>query len=201
MRYQGQLVRWQDQQGFGFIQCLGTDRQVFVHISSFMSASRRPLVADRLSFELQRDRQGRWQAVQVQWLDVPQADVVRPTVPALVWMTLLVFFAGLVLAVWSERLVSGVPLCYLLMSALTFCCYGMDKRAARQGRWRVAEQTLHALALLGGWPGALLGQQVFRHKTRKLAFRWLFGVTVALNLAGLWLLVRSDLLRPVLAVH
>lgn len=39
------------------------------------------------------------------------------------------------------------------------------------------------MALLGGWPGALLAQQVLRHKSAKAEFRQVFWVTVLLNAA------------------
>ncbi|XEH29213.1 DUF1294 domain-containing protein [Edwardsiella tarda] len=34
----------------------------------------------------------------------------------------------------------------------------------------------------GGWPGGLLGQWLFRHKTRKAAFRNAFMLSVVANL-------------------
>lgn len=74
---------------------------------------------------------------------------------------------------------------YLLVSAITFMAYAADKSAARQGRWRVPEASLHLLALLGGWPGALLAQRMFRHKTRKQPFRTVFWLTVLLNCLAL----------------
>jgi uncharacterized membrane protein YsdA (DUF1294 family) len=56
------------------------------------------------------------------------------------------------------------------------------------GAWRTAENRLHVLALLGGWPGALIAQQVLRHKSRKASFRFTFWVTVVLNCVALaWL--------------
>ncbi|MHB1260719.1 MAG: DUF1294 domain-containing protein [Thermoplasmatota archaeon] len=45
-----------------------------------------------------------------------------------------------------------------------------DKRRARRGKGRVPEAAFHALALLGGWPGALLGFLAVRHKTSKPRF-------------------------------
>ena len=45
----------------------------------------------------------------------------------------------------------------------------------------MSEQTLLTLSLLCGWPGALVAQQVFRHKTRKRSFRRVFWGTVTLN--------------------
>jgi uncharacterized membrane protein YsdA (DUF1294 family) len=41
---------------------------------------------------------------------------------------------------------------------------------------------LHASELLGGWPGALVAQQVFRHKTRKLSYQSAFWLIVTLHL-------------------
>lgn len=58
----------------------------------------------------------------------------------------------------------------LVMSLACFVVYGWDKGLAANGSRRVPEQTLHTLALLGGWPGALVGQRYFRHKTKKLSF-------------------------------
>ncbi|MDE2618084.1 MAG: DUF1294 domain-containing protein [Burkholderiales bacterium] len=79
---------------------------------------------------------------------------------------------------------------YLLASLLTYAIYAKDKHAARQGGRRVPERTLHLLALLGGWPGALIALQRLRHKTRKTGFLLVLVLTVVLNLAGLLLLYR-----------
>lgn len=70
---------------------------------------------------------------------------------------------------------------YIALSALTFILYGIDKSAAIKQQWRIQERTLHLCALFGGWPGALLGQIVFRHKTRKTSFLILFWLTVVMN--------------------
>jgi uncharacterized membrane protein YsdA (DUF1294 family) len=78
---------------------------------------------------------------------------------------------------------------YALLSAVAFILYARDKSAARANRRRVPERTLHLVALAGGWPGALVAQRVFRHKTRKRPFRLRFLATVVLNSAVLlWLL-------------
>lgn len=60
-----------------------------------------------------------------------------------------------------------------------------DKRRARRGRGRVPEAAFHALALLGGWPGELLGFALARHKTRKPRFLAPFLLCVLLNAAAL----------------
>ncbi len=73
---------------------------------------------------------------------------------------------------------------YALVSALAFCLYGFDKRRARLGDSRVPEARLHLVELLGGWPGAWVGQRVFRHKTQKTSFRIVFWLIVLLHVLG-----------------
>ena len=85
-----------------------------------------------------------------------------------------------------------IPIAYLFLSAITFFVYAYDKSAARRGRWRTSEGTLHFFALIGGWPGALLAQQSFRHKSKKLSFRVVLWVTVLLNCAAFGWVHTSD---------
>jgi uncharacterized membrane protein YsdA (DUF1294 family) len=89
-------------------------------------------------------------------------------------------------------LLTLLPLYFTLvvvMSAITFVAYGYDKRQARNDGRRVSEKRLHLMAFLGGWPGAVLGQRYFRHKTQKLSFRVAFWLVVALHLTLLALLL------------
>ncbi|MFN7011900.1 MAG: DUF1294 domain-containing protein [Allorhizobium sp.] len=71
-----------------------------------------------------------------------------------------------------------------LYNLVVFAVYAHDKAAARSGGRRVRERTLLGLALLGGGPGAFLGQRLLRHKTRKppfaIALPLLFVVQIAL---------------------
>lgn len=82
-------------------------------------------------------------------------------------------------------LVRGVPawvsLLYAGASALCFAFHAIDKQAAIRGRGRISEAVLLSLGLVGGWPGAIVAQQVLRHKTAKRAFRVRFWITVAAN--------------------
>ncbi|RMO83611.1 hypothetical protein ALQ33_01475 [Pseudomonas syringae pv. philadelphi] len=79
-----------------------------------------------------------------------------------------------------------IPGCALLgMSLLAFVLYRHDKRQAGNGGQRTPENVLHTLELLGGWPGALLAQQLFRHKTRKVSFQVVFWLVVLVHQA-LW---------------
>lgn len=62
----------------------------------------------------------------------------------------------------------------LLINAVTFLVYGVDKWSARRDGRRVPERTLFVLPLVGGTVGAFLGMRVFRHKTRHWYF--VFGI-------------------------
>lgn len=68
-----------------------------------------------------------------------------------------------------------------VMSLVCFIAYGLDRRQAVNGGRRVSERTLHLLAFLGGWPGALLAQRQFRHKTQKVTFRLVFWMVVVVH--------------------
>ena len=86
----------------------------------------------------------------------------------------------------------AIAFVYLTTSAIAFLTLGLDKRRARRGEWRVPESTLHALELLGGWPGSFFGQRVHRHKTRKASYQVVFWLIAALHVAGwTWWLTRA----------
>ena len=90
---------------------------------------------------------------------------------------------------------------YLGLSILTFAMYAADKRAAQGNHWRTPENTLLLVGLIGGWPGAVVAQQVLRHKTKKLSFRTRFWSTVILNVIGFVLLVWYMSAHPIPGVH
>ena len=53
----------------------------------------------------------------------------------------------------------------IFMNLLAFLLMGLDKSKARRNQWRIPEKTLFLSAILGGSIGAIVGMQVFRHKT------------------------------------
>jgi uncharacterized membrane protein YsdA (DUF1294 family) len=91
---------------------------------------------------------------------------------------------GLSLALW--RLGLAPAYAYLVsINGIALMLYGWDKRQAIVGRTRIPELALHATTLCGGSPGALLGQGLFRHKTRKFRFQIVFAAIVLLQIAAL----------------
>ena len=57
-----------------------------------------------------------------------------------------------------------------VINLAAFALYGVDKARARRGAWRIRESTLLGAAAWFGALGALLGMQLFRHKTKHRAF-------------------------------
>ena len=111
----------------------------------------------------------------------PDRDLSRPLPAAVSWIVLGTFVTAFAVAYLALGLPWWMPALYGALSVFAFVAYGLDKRAARRGTPRAPERTLLNLGVLGGWPGALVAQQVFRHKTRKRSFRQAFWRTVVLN--------------------
>jgi len=187
MRYQGRLTTWHDDKGYGFVTPHGGGPRAFVHRNDF-GRSRRPRGDELITYELVIDDKKRHNARNVQYVAKARPRGM-PAVGAIVTPALaLVFFAFLLGTSAAGKLPWAVPAWYVALSALTYFAYRNDKGAARRGAWRTTEQTLHALSLAGGWPGALVAQRWVRHKSKKTSFLVPFFVTAALNLGALaWL--------------
>jgi uncharacterized membrane protein YsdA (DUF1294 family)/cold shock CspA family protein len=189
MQFTGTLKSWNDDRGFGFIEATHGGQEIFVHIKAFPAGTGRPLVGQQLSFEVETTDNGKKRARSVQYparARTPRrarAESPAPwTLPRLLVIPVFAAIYGYVAWRWGFR--PPVLLAYLGLSLAAFMAYAFDKSAAVSGRWRTAENTLHFLALAGGWPGALLAQQVLRHKTSKPDFVGVFWMTVALNVAA-----------------
>lgn len=113
----------------------------------------------------------------------------KPSPPFLPLLAGILFLAAVSALVWLEELPRWLLVTYIVLSVLTFLVYGWDKRAARLQQARVAESTLHLLAVIGGWPGALIAQNRLRHKSRKASFLLIFWCTVIVNLIFVYWLI------------
>jgi uncharacterized membrane protein YsdA (DUF1294 family)/cold shock CspA family protein len=191
MRYQGRITTWKDDKGFGFITPNDGGEQVFVHISS-LSSRRRPEGNELVTYELAVDGKRRPQAKSVAFVgktSARSAAAGRSIFPALFAVCFLIFILAVVFA---GRLPAAVLGLYGVASAVTFIVYACDKSAASRNAWRTPENTLHGLALAGGWPGAMAAQKLLRHKSAKKSFLISFWGTVVLNCGLLgWLLSPS----------
>lgn len=75
-------------------------------------------------------------------------------------------------------------LLYLLaVNLIAFLAMGLDKWKAKKKAWRIPEQTLMSLVLIGGGIGGIAGMYVFRHKTKKPRFFIGFPVILVTEIA------------------
>ncbi|MEK8049144.1 cold shock and DUF1294 domain-containing protein [Ideonella sp. DXS22W] len=189
MRFEGTLTRWDDARGFGYLESTQGGEPIWVHIRAISGLDGRPRLGQRFSFEVEPGQQGKKRAARVTPLrsSAPPPRARRSEAAAFGTASLFVLPAFVVLAlavayVWRPPFWLGWL--YLGASLAAFASYAVDKSAAERQAWRVRESTLHGLSLIGGWPGALLAQQLLRHKTVKREFRTMFWLTVALNVTA-----------------
>lgn len=199
MEFEGILKDWNDERGFGFIESNQGGQKIFAHIKSFNIVGR-PEVNKVYRFEIETNEQGKKRAVNIKTvkrsndklakdLKIRQGSRRNKKTTAQ-WGTATLFIIPLFILIYLACLIFlKVPehafLVYIVSSAISFGIYFIDKSAAEAGRRRIPEANLHMFALFSGWPGALIAQQVFRHKSVKKEFRQIFWMTVIFNIAGL----------------
>ncbi len=203
-RREGTLTQWDDDRGFGFVTPAGGGARVFVHVSAFPRGGR-PRQGCAVTYVTERDDRGRPRATRVQYSRARRtpnrtggrspARIARSRDTGAALAAAVAFFGmlgGLVL-------LDALPLALLgadaMFSVAAFVLYRSDKAAATQGRWRTPEATLHTVALLGGWPGALVARPLYRHKTLRQPFRTIFWCTVVVNVAALAWIVQAESLQ------
>jgi uncharacterized membrane protein YsdA (DUF1294 family) len=85
---------------------------------------------------------------------------------------------------------------YLIgVNVLSLAAFWVDKQLAISGGLRISEKSLLMLAALGGAVGAISGQRLFRHKTRKfkIVLPLVAIMQVFLVAAALWLIYPFEL--------
>lgn len=198
MRLKGVIKSWNDERGFGFIEpALGGD-DIFFHISAFSRRAGRPQISQRVLFEVERAPKGKLRArnVELNRVERPIPKTIARNSQAqhgtgtLVFIPVFIIVYLVAFFLWEPPM--WFALTYVIASAVTYLVYARDKSCAQRGEWRIPEGTLHLLSLAGGWPGALLAQQLLRHKSMKTAFRLVFWTTVVVNVAAFIILCSSS---------
>jgi len=183
-RIEGEIVSWDDEKGFGFAAAPSVGGDIFVHAKFLRARHVRPAIGDRVTFVLAEGRNGRAAATDIQIVGAPPAQ--PPRAPAsraskerlsaldvsrlAAAVALLLVVAAAVVAGRAPAWVAGL---YAGMGIVSGLLYWVDKRYAVEGRLRVREMSLHLSDILFGIAGGLFAQHVFRHKTRKLSFRYI----------------------------
>ena len=206
MRYQGKLVEWNDAKGFGFVLPNAGGMKFFVHMKDFANTQRRPELNDLITFEMGRDKSGRNCAINVALVPTPQQRVHRKqraqqrvAAQSSAYYLAAFWILLLCIATVAKQLPWQFALAVVVLSAITYGFYSGDKHAAESGRQRTPENTLHVLALIGGWPGAAIAQQRLRHKTAKQSFRSVYWLTVFVNCVIVIWLFASEKGRDLIA--
>ncbi|BBL73404.1 DUF1294 domain-containing protein [Methylomagnum ishizawai] len=192
----GTLVMWNDLKGFGFVRpepADGDQDDHFIHITAFKKGmSRRPEIGDAVRFRPDDSAEAgdkkRAAFALIEGMDYehpePKPFSLAPKPRSL--LTNLLILTPLMLSsytLWMAR--NPLPFfSYCIFSLITIMIYGADKTHAATRRWRVPENYLLVLELMGGWPGALVAQNQLRHKTRKSTYKILLHTIVAAHLLG-----------------
>ena len=79
----------------------------------------------------------------------------------------------------------------IVINVITFLVYGIDKWKAKQGSWRISEVFLLLLAVIGGSIGALLGMQVWHHKTMHKKFKYGLPLILLAQIALIYLIIQK----------
>ncbi|WP_309497527.1 DUF1294 domain-containing protein [Sulfurovum sp.] len=192
VRKKGVLTKWNNDKGYGFITPVGEKNEIFVHISEFQG---RPLLYDRVSFTLDKDKNGRDCAINA--VKFNKAKLNSETKQTNKINILSIIFSLFVISIFylilfhftqiKEVEIYIIPY-YILVGVLTYYIYSKDKDFAQNGNWRISESTLHFLSIFGGWTGAIIAQNILKHKSSKISFKIIFFITILLNLYFLFIL-------------
>ena len=66
--------------------------------------------------------------------------------------------------------IKNIIIYLIVINIITFLAMWIDKKKAKRGRYRISEQALFTLVLLGGGVGGIAGMYTFKHKTQKARF-------------------------------
>jgi uncharacterized membrane protein YsdA (DUF1294 family)/cold shock CspA family protein len=168
-RLKGRIVEWNDPRGFGWAEGYG-QQKVFVHVAELRPKQARPELGTNINYVRGVDSQGRYCAKDVATVATRQGTRRRAGWGRFLWLGILLVLPGLALAKLPAAWWLG-PGVVLGLSSIAIAAYAYDKKQAVEGRWRIAESTLHLIEILGGWPGAFLAQGWFRHKCRKATYQ------------------------------
>ena len=190
-REKGTLISWNNDKGYGFIRSDNGKKDIFLHVKALPHYQRRPRIDDVLTYDVGANEKQQIYARNARIKGFAWSPL------TVLWLGVIPVFGVYVCFVIRQTFPFHPLAIYVAMSLLTIWAYSRDKSAAQSGKWRIPERRLHLFEILGGWPGALLAQLYYRHKSRKISYQIFFWMIVATH-CFLWYHVptHQEMYRP-----
>ena len=177
MSYKGTVVSWNEAKGFGFIKPEGNKKEIFAHINDFKSRIPKNIVGEEVTFNASKDDKGRLCAANIK-TNKPKKNT---SLLSIAYIPVIAFVAAIGFPIYKKEYPIEIAYWVGTLSLITIFYYARDKAKAQNNSWRISEDKLQLFSVLGGWPGAIVAQQLFRHKTAKKSFQRVFWATVVIN--------------------
>jgi uncharacterized membrane protein YsdA (DUF1294 family) len=87
-------------------------------------------------------------------------------------------------------MLESISIIIVIINIVTFIIYGIDKYKAKKGKWRIPENSLIGLAIIGGSIGAYIGMRVWHHKTMHLKFKYGIPLIIIIQLIAAYMFVK-----------
>ena len=87
-------------------------------------------------------------------------------------------------------MLESISIIIVIINIVTFIIYGIDKYKAKKGKWRIPENSLIGLAIIGGSIGAYIGMRVWHHKTMHLKFKYGIPLIIIIQLIAAYMIVK-----------
>lgn len=189
MRHTGHITSWDEEQGTGHIKMTNGLELILVHKHEFRNHQTPPQLNQEVSFILSKDNTGKFIAQNVLRYEdkLPSTSNIR--VALIFSITALFLFSVMIFTKLPAEKAAIILVNYFLISTVTFKAYKIDRTFLLEHIGSLPESTLHFLSLLGGWPGAMLAQEILQHKIHDRGFKTLFWLTIFINIGLLAYLI------------
>lgn len=87
-------------------------------------------------------------------------------------------------------MLESISIIIVIINIVTFIIYGIDKYKAKKGKWRIPENSLIGLAIIGGSIGAYIGMRVWHHKTMHLKFKYGIPLIIIIQLIAAYMFAK-----------
>ena len=178
-RFEGSLVSWNSERGFGFIKPKSGGRDVFVHVLDLQFKGRNPLIGNTIFYDITKRSDGKYRAINAYVIGEKHHKSIIYTI--IIGFCFIFTAIPFILSLYIANITYYPLVLYSLLSFVCFFVYVYDKQMAIRGGWRIQESRLHWLEFIGGWPGALIAQMIIGHKNSKVTFQFIFWAIVLLH--------------------